>query len=471
MESKMNLLAPASSEATMYTLKLPSGIHDALEKGQTGEMFFTMDRKSGKCTLEFKDEKFSANSVDERSFVEVYEQFSAQESCRKIGGIRGKVTVRGGYEPGAEKRGFDVERGQKAKIRMEASKERGVSKGSREIGTKREPPASRPRPVKAPRVSTNSSSESSSGMKKSTSQGQIASLVDRSKSPVTANGTTGKPRPRSSSHSPASRFPKDSDKLSPLRPPEPGGQGSSPGYSRPPQAKGNRPPLPPSSKTPSPGESEKAAFSPRESKTLRKVKDSCSEYEQEVVQLLAVSPLTQEQIKEKVPKGTHPQILDKVADHDELSGKYGLKSELWPEVVLEWEKYSENDRHAVSKNLSRSQVLTDSELNKILDGELPRKANTYYRITTAEENERYRVDFNRKYRIYNTLGKNIYDLKGKLEKKQEDWSSAKGKEKDALAVEITELYQKTNARDRRMRQYYSVLHYELKELKERIKDW
>uniref|UniRef100_A0A7S2ZTT0 OCEL domain-containing protein n=1 Tax=Rhodosorus marinus TaxID=101924 RepID=A0A7S2ZTT0_9RHOD len=337
----------------------------------------------------------------------------------------------------------------------------GLSKGSREIGTKREPPASRPRPVKAPRVSTNSSFESSSGMKKSISQGQIASPVDRSKSPVTANGTTGKPRPRSSSHSPASRFPKDSDKLSPLRPPEPGGQGSSPGYSRPPQAKGNRPPLPPSSKTSPPGESEKTAFSHRESKTLRK----------EVVQLLAVSPLTQEQIKEKVPKGTHPQILDKVADLDERSGKYGLKSELWPEVVLEWEKYSESERHAVSKNVVRSQILTDSELDKILDGELPRKANAYYRITTAEENERYRVDFNRKYRIYNTLGKNILDLKGKLKKKQEDWSSAKGKEKDALEVEITELFRKTEAKDRRMKQYYSVLHDELKELKQRIKDW
>eukprot|EP00189_Rhodosorus_marinus_P010465 CAMPEP_0184743272 /NCGR_PEP_ID=MMETSP0315-20130426/6137_1 /TAXON_ID=101924 /ORGANISM="Rhodosorus marinus, Strain UTEX LB 2760" /LENGTH=461 /DNA_ID=CAMNT_0027214441 /DNA_START=207 /DNA_END=1592 /DNA_ORIENTATION=- len=461
MESKMKLLAPASDEATMYTLKLPSGIHGALEKGQTGDMFFTMDRKSGKCTLEFKDEKFSANSVDERSFVEVYEQFSSQESCRKIGGVRGKVTVRGGYEPGAEKRGFDIERGQKAKIRMEASKERGVSKGGREIGTKREPPASRPRPVKARRVSTNLSSESISGMKKSISQGQIASLVDRSKSPVTANGTAGKPRPRSSSHSPASRFPKDVDKLSPLRPPEPGGPGSSPGYSRPPPAKGNRPPLPPSSKTPSPGDNEKAAFSPRESKALRK----------EVVQLLAVCPLTQEQIKEKLPKGTHPQILDKVADHDELSGKYGLKSELWPEVILEWEKYSESDRHAVSKNLSRSQVLTDSELNKILDGDLPTKATAYFRITSTEENERYRVDFNRKYRIYNTLGKNIYDLKGKLEKKQEDWNRARGKEKDALEAEITELFQKTNARDRRMREYYSVLHSELMELKQRIKDW
>lgn len=197
-----------------------------------------------------------------------------------------------------------------------------------------------------------------------------------------------------------------------------------------------------------------------------------------------------------------------MAEADTRTSEYHLRSDLWPNVSIEWDKYTDEERDAVVQNIRRSQILSESELEKLMKKGVPSEPPTSYpSIRNRDEYELYRVKFNRKYRIYNTLvsqaqiqnyrsyttsrepftvderrpsfgltpkkpppprggsthcthelqGKTISELQRKFEKYGTRWRNASsGSEKEGLEKKLRELYERTEGEDAKRRSYYSV---------------
>mmetsp|Transcript_3776 Transcript_3776/g.11252 ORF Transcript_3776/g.11252 Transcript_3776/m.11252 type:complete len:501 (+) Transcript_3776:143-1645(+) len=495
MEKKVRLLPPNARLSMVYVVQLPPTVTSALEKATADEVYLTMDRRGGKCTLEVGEKSlkamFNKNPPTKGSRVELYEV--ANGSCQMVGGIGGRVSVmpeRGNISNLIKKDYSEnkaTKEGKKLKLLDPASSDRrGIRQSKKSssgvLGVKRERNSGESRLAKMQKVGPKahrSSSASSRAVSEPAASASVSATalgsktsstsrpLERSKmaSPAKAvSAANGRSTSRTSSLSPASRKVGMEGMVSPLHPPrdkqmapppltQAGGTNSSSATRA---AKRSLPPLPPRDAVMDEAD---AARPPLDERSTTK----------DVVHVLAVQPLSESALDERVPHGS--RVLEKVANVNAPSSKFSLKPELWAEVSVDWPKYSDEEREKVARNIRRSQLMTDTELRRILEGEIPAKPHKYSSIQSEQENEKYRVEFNRKYRIYNSLGRSINELLGQYESCMSRYTSASGKKKEAVANEMKALHEKTDEKDSKMRKYYSVLHSELGDLKRLISAW